>query len=99
VSRQGGSIAHDLQEASVPLSPQMPCPGDHTSDGSIVWPESRKIVELSTLSLTAVAPDNEKLQRDLMYNPIFLTAGIQLSDDPMSALRSAVSALSVAHRR
>lgn len=30
-----------------------------------------------------------------MYNPIFLTSGIQLSDDPMIALRSAVYALSV----
>jgi len=81
------------------LVAQMAGPGDQTSDGSIVWPESRKVVELGTLSLTAVAPDNEKLQRDLMYNPIFLTSGIQLSDDPMIALRSAVYALSVAHRR
>ena len=55
-------------------------------------------MELGTLSLTAIAPENEKLQRELMYNPIFLTSGIQLSDDPMVALRSAVYALSVAHR-
>jgi catalase len=73
-------------------------PGDQTNDGSIVWPENRKLVELGTLSLTAIAPENEKLQRDLMYNPIFLTSGIELSDDPMIALRSAVYALSVAHR-
>jgi catalase len=80
------------------LVAQMANPGDQTNDGSIVWPENRKIVELGTLSLTTVAPENEKLQRDLMYNPIFLTSGIQLSDDPMIALRSAVYALSVAHR-
>ncbi|HEU5041319.1 MAG TPA: catalase family peroxidase [Gemmatimonadales bacterium] len=81
------------------LVAQMASPGDQTSDGSIVWPDDRKIVELGTLSLTAIAPDNEKLQRDLMYNPIFLTQGIQLSDDPLIPLRSAVYALSVAHRR
>lgn len=73
-------------------------PGDQTSDGSIVWPADRKVVELGVISLTAVAPNNEELQRTLTYNPIFLTAGIQLSDDPLVALRSAVYALSVAHR-
>jgi catalase len=81
------------------LVAQMANPGDQTSDGSIVWPDDRKVVELGTLVLSAIAPDNEKLQRELTYNPIFLTSGIQLSDDPMISLRSAVYALSVAHRR
>ena len=77
---------------------QLANPGDQTSDGSIVWPVDRKLVELGVLSLTAVAPNNEELQRSLTYNPIFLTPGIELSDDPLVALRSAVYALSVAHR-
>jgi len=81
------------------LVAQMANPGDQTSDGSIIWPDDRKVAELGTLALTAIAPDNEKLQRELTYNPIFLTPGIQLSDDPMISLRSAVYALSVAHRR
>lgn len=80
------------------LVAQMANPGDPTNDGSIVWPADRKVVELGTLALTAIAPDNDKLQRELTYNPIFLTSGIQLSDDPMIPLRSAVYALSVAHR-
>ena len=33
------------------------------------------------------------------FNPIYLTDGIQLSDDPLIPLRSAVYALSVQHRR
>jgi catalase len=77
---------------------QMANPGDQTKDGSMVWPADRKIVELGTITLTTVAPDNAELQRSLMFNPIFLTAGIQLSDDPLVPLRSAVYALSVAHR-
>jgi catalase len=81
------------------LAAQVANPGDQTSDGSMVWPDDRKVVELGTLALTAVAPENEKLQRELTYNPIFLTSGIQLSDDPMISLRSAVYALSVAQRR
>ncbi len=48
--------------------------------------------------LAAVAPNNDELQRSLTFNPIYLTDGIQLSDDPFVALRSAVYALSVAHR-
>jgi catalase len=80
------------------LVAQMAAPGDNTRDGSIVWPDDRKIVELGSLTLKAVAPNNEELQRTLTYNPIFLTPGIQLSDDPLVPLRSAVYALSVAHR-
>jgi catalase len=81
------------------LMVQLANPGDPTNDGSIVWPDDRKRVELGTISLTAVAPNNEELQRSLTFNPIFLTDGIQLADDPFIALRSAVYALSVAHRR
>jgi catalase len=80
------------------LVAQMAAPGDNTTDGSIVWPADRKTVELGSLTLTTVAPDNPELQRKLTFNPIFLTSGIQLSDDPMVPLRSAVYALSVAHR-
>ena len=78
---------------------QLANPGDQTNDGSIVWPDDRKRVELGTLSLTKVAPHNEELQRSLTFNPIFITDGIQLSDDPFVPLRSAVYALSVAHRK
>ncbi len=45
-----------------------------------------------------MAPNNDELQRSLMFNLIDLTAGIELSDDPVVPLRAAVYALSVAHR-
>jgi catalase len=77
---------------------QLANPGDPTNDGSMVWPDDRKRVELGIVSLTKIAPDNAALQRSLMFNPIFITDGIQLSDDPLIPLRSAVYALSVAHR-
>jgi catalase len=80
------------------LSVQLANPGDQTSDGSIVWPDDRKRVELGTIHLTTVAPNNEELERSLTFNPIYLTSGIELSDDPLVALRAAVYALSVAHR-
>lgn len=77
---------------------QLASPGDLTNDGSVPWPDDRQRVELGTISLTTVAPNNAELQRSLTFNPIYLTAGIQLSDDPIVPLRSAVYALSVAHR-
>jgi catalase len=80
------------------LFAQLPNQGDPTKDGSIVWPADRKRILLGTISLTHVEPDQEELQRSLAFNPIFLTNGIELSDDPLVSLRSAVYALSVAHR-
>ncbi len=81
------------------LHVQLANPGDQTNDGSIVWPDDRQRVELGTLSLTTVAANNDELQRSLTFNPIYLTAGIELSDDPVVPLRSAVYALSVRDRR
>jgi len=78
---------------------QLANPGDPTNDASVVWPDDRKRVELGTISVTRVAPNDDALERSLTYNPIFLTDGIELSDDPLVPLRSAVYALSVQHRR
>src|SRR5207245_1485224 len=78
---------------------QLPKPGDPTADASVVWPDDRKLVELGVVTLTTVAPDNAEVSRKLQFNPIFLSDGIQLSDDPLPPLRSAVYALSVANRR
>jgi catalase len=80
------------------LFAQLPHPGDPTNDGSIVWPADRKRVLLGTIRLTKVELNQEELQRSLTFNPTFLTSGIELSDDPLVPLRSAVYALSVAHR-
>jgi catalase len=80
------------------LAVQLANPGDPTNDGSVVWSDDRKRVTLGTISLTAIAPDNETLQRSLAFSPIYLTDGIQLSHDPFPALSAAVYALSVQHR-
>jgi catalase len=80
------------------LYAQLPNPGDPTNDGSIVWADDRKRVQLGVIRLTKVEPSQDELQRSLTFNPTFLTSGIELSDDPLVPLRSAVYALSVAHR-
>ena len=80
------------------LLAQLANAGDPTNDGSVPWPDDRKRVLLGTIRLTKVEPNQEELQRSLAFNPTFLTGGIELSDDPLVPLRSAVYALSVAHR-
>ena len=81
------------------LVAQLPNPGDATNDPSQVWPNDRKTVDLGTISLTSVDPDGDATQRTLAYDPTNLTTGIELSDDPLPALRSKVYALGVARRR
>jgi catalase len=105
VAKEGPNYLFDDLTARLKKGPmkykivaQMANPGDQTKDGSMVWPNDRKIVDLGTLTLTTVAPDNAALQVNSAFNPIFLTEGIELSDDPLVPLRSAVYALSVAHR-
>ena len=62
-------------------------------------PREREHLLLGTIRLTKVEPDQKELQRSLTFNPTFLTSGIELSDDPLVPFRSAVYALSVAHRK
>jgi len=64
-----------------------------------VWPDDRKTVELGIITLLTVDPDSAIDEKALAFDPTRLTDGIQLSDDPLPALRSRVYALSVAHRR
>lgn len=83
---------------SLRLQLQLPNPGDQTRDGSRPWPADRRVVELGTLVLKTVAPDNAALQRQLAFSPLALVDGIQLADDPLVAVRAQVYAISVARR-
>jgi len=73
--------------------------GDPTNDGSLVWPDDRKTVELGTLSLTAVRADSAAAEKALVFFPTNLPDGIELSDDPLPALRTSVYALSFGRRQ
>lgn len=78
---------------------QLAGPSDTTSDGSVVWPEDREKVDLGILTIKSVAPDSEAAERSLAFDPTRLVDGIELSDDPLPALRSQVYVYSVAGRR
>ncbi|MBI3346487.1 MAG: catalase family peroxidase, partial [Burkholderiales bacterium] len=72
--------------------------GDPVDDGSAVWPADRPLVELGTLSLNKVAPEQVKAQKALLFNPLALTPGIEPSADPVLLVRPAAYGISYGQR-
>jgi catalase len=77
---------------------QVAAPRDQTNDGSVVWPDDRKKLELGIITITSVVADSAAAERKLAFDPTHLIDGIELSDDPLPALRSRVYVYSVAGR-
>jgi len=72
--------------------------GDPVDDGSLPWPDERTQVKLGTLSVTSQVTDSAVAERRLIFDPARLVDGIELSDDPLPAVRSAVYAISYRRR-
>ena len=72
--------------------------GDPVDDPTAAWPEDRSQVEVGRLVLTG--PDTER-ERDgdiLVFDPTRVTAGIELSDDPILHFRPRAYSASVERR-
>jgi catalase len=78
---------------------QIAAPGDTTDDATIHWPESRDVVEMGTVELTAVMPDNVAQQKQIIFDPIPRVDGIEPSADPLLELRAAIYLISGRRRR
>lgn len=74
-------------------------PGDVTNDGTVKWPEDRKIVELGTIKLESIAEDQAAQQKTIIYDPIPRVDGIEASDDPLLQVRAGVYLVSGKERR
>jgi len=84
--------------AAFRLSLQIAEPGDPTNDGTVIWPAERRVVELGRLQIDAVSPTSAADERRLIFDPIKVTEGIDLSDDPLPAVRSAAYSISYERR-
>src|SRR6267378_5950019 len=73
--------------------------GDPTNDPSLVWPDDRRTVEMGTISVTSIVADSDAAQKALVFFPTAVTDGIELSDDPLPALRTSAYAMSFARRQ
>lgn len=81
------------------LKAQLAAPGDVVDDATIHWPESNPVADLGTIELTALVPDNEAQQKQIIFDPIPRIDGIEPSDDPLLELRAAVYLISGRRRR
>lgn len=80
------------------LTAQLANPGDQTKDPTQPWPDDRKVVDLGTLTLDKAVPDSLAAQKKLLFLPGNLTDGIELSDDPLVAVRNGAYAVSFSRR-
>ena len=62
---------------------------DPVNDASKAWPAGRKTLNAGTLVLEKTQPQLSGECRDINYDPLVLPAGIEGSDDPLLAARSA----------
>ncbi|SDK73824.1 catalase [Methylophilus rhizosphaerae] len=72
--------------------------GDEVNNATVVWPDSRKTVELGTLTLKSVVADSKAREKTLMFNPLQLTEGIEPSQDPILLARPTAYAVSYGRR-
>ncbi|TWC06887.1 catalase [Bradyrhizobium macuxiense] len=71
---------------------------DKLDDPSIAWPDTRQTVELGTISITKAVQDSDAAQRQLLFLPNALPAGIEVQD-PMIDARSAAYPVSYGRRQ
>lgn len=79
------------------LLAQVAEPSDKIDDPTVVWPDTRKKVELGTLTITKAVADSEAAERKLLFVPGALVPGIEAAD-PMIAARSAAYIVSLSRR-
>ncbi|HWU76480.1 MAG TPA: catalase family peroxidase [Rhodanobacter sp.] len=73
-------------------------PGDPVADPSQSWPDDRRHVTVGTLVIESTTPQTTGACRDINYDPLVLPSGVQGSDDPILAARSAVYSVSFNRR-
>lgn len=81
------------------LTAQLADDGDVVDDATIQWPETRRIVELGRITLTAPVTADAEEQRHIIFDPIPRVDGIEPSADPLLELRAAVYLISGRRRR
>jgi catalase len=69
-------------------------PGDPSNDATKAWPSDRKRVDVGTLNVQKAEAEADGPCRDFNYDPTILPTGIEVSDDPLLAARSAAYAKS-----
>lgn len=80
------------------LQLQLAAAGDPIDDPSAVWPDERETVLAGTLELTGLEPAEEPGGDPLVFDPVRVTDGIALSDDPVLLFRPHAYSVSAERR-
>jgi catalase len=73
-------------------------PGDPTDDATRAWPVDRNIADAGTVVINRAQSQIDGPCRDVIFDPLILPAGIEPSEDPLLAARSAAYAVSFNRR-
>ncbi|MBW8369094.1 MAG: catalase family peroxidase [Arenimonas sp.] len=73
-------------------------PGDATADATRAWPESRQRIVAGVLEITEASEQETSACNGINFDPLVLPRGIEASDDPILAARSAAYAESLRRR-
>jgi catalase len=68
--------------------------GDPGNDATRAWPADRSVIDAGTLTLRRAVAQDDGPCRDVNFDPTILPRGIEVSDDPLLAARSAAYATS-----
>ncbi|MEA2421465.1 MAG: catalase [Thermoleophilaceae bacterium] len=80
------------------LELQIAAPGDKVDDPTAVWPAERQTVAAGTLEVTELETGRETGGDVLVFDPVRVTDGIELSEDPILNYRSAAYSVSIERR-
>jgi len=89
-------LSHDLQQRLTQgplrwnLVVSLATAQDAINDPSVPWPAEREQLQAGVLNLDAMQPQDQGRCNDLNFDPLILPDGIEGSDDPILAARSAV---------
>lgn len=94
-------LTHRIGQGTVKfrLMAQLAEDGDVVDDATVHWPETRRVLELGKISLTAPVTADAEEQRHIIFDPIPRVDGIDPSADPLLELRAAVYLISGRRRR
>lgn len=72
--------------------------GDPTADPTKAWPDDRRTIDVGVLVARQIEAEANGPCRDINFDPTVLPTGIQTSDDPFPAARSAAYSVSFNRR-
>jgi len=78
---------------------QVALPGDVTDNSTIHWADTNPVVELGTIEVKEILPNNAAEQKKIIFDPIPRVEGVDASADPLLEMRAALYLISGQQRR